>query len=739
MSWSGTTGSQTFSRTDGTRTGSTTWQLADAAGVDIIASDHDTHDQDMADGINSCLKKDGGNTATADLPMGGFKHTNVGAAAGPLNYTRFDDHVAQKGIWVPTVGGTANTITLTTGFNITSYVAGQRFTFIPTAINTSTATINVDGNGAKNVYTSAGQALTSGEIVTNIMCTVVYDGTQFVLQSSAATPVAMSVGVVMAWPMTAIPSGWLECNGSAVSRTTYASLFAVIGTSYGTGDGSTTFNLPNYQDYFLRGFDASGTEASSRTDRGDGTTGASVGTKQASAFLRHNHTASVTDPGHTHTVSNGTKGSNATVGIQDGGSFTGLNVATNITIAPATTGVTVSVANTAANDSTSETRPKNITVKWIILAQPTVTYALGTGAGSFNVNGIAEPHIEVYADDGSTQANITATTYTLNGGGTFHANYARGTRASPSAAQAGDITGGIGSRPYHSGGAFAVSSPTSIHWVASENHTNTARGSYLRILTTPQGSASRQERLIVADTGTVWAHDTGTYDPKVTTQTQPLGASNGGQFLASGTTNNATFVSIGYGTSAGFRSGASAGTPASPSATLVDTLVGFIGAHVFDGTNWSSGSKALIALKTAEQSTSIAQGTYVTIETTPVGSTTRGERLRIDGNGFATITGSIGLGAPVTKTADFTLASTENYIINNKSGSACVATLPAASSWTGRRVVMKTIQAQAINSASSNVVPVAGGAAGTAIVSGTAGKWAELVSDGTDWIVMATG
>jgi len=92
--------------------------------------------------------------------------------------------------------------------------------------------------------------------------------------------------------------------------------------------------------------------------------------------------------------------------------------------------------------------------------------------------------------------------------------------------------------------------------------------------------------------------------------------------------------------------------------------------------------------------------------------------------------------APVTKTADFTLADAENYIINNKSGSACVVTLPAASNYTGRVVVMKTIQAQAINSASSNVVPLAGGAAGTAIVSGTAGNWAELVSDGINWIIM---
>ena len=93
--------------------------------------------------------------------------------------------------------------------------------------------------------------------------------------------------------------------------------------------------------------------------------------------------------------------------------------------------------------------------------------------------------------------------------------------------------------------------------------------------------------------------------------------------------------------------------------------------------------------------------------------------------------------APVTKTADFTLADTETVIINNKTGSACVATLPSAALWSGRLLLMKTTQALALNSATSNVVPKAGGAAGTAIATGTAGNWALLVSDGTNWVIMA--
>ena len=93
-------------------------------------------------------------------------------------------------------------------------------------------------------------------------------------------------------------------------------------------------------------------------------------------------------------------------------------------------------------------------------------------------------------------------------------------------------------------------------------------------------------------------------------------------------------------------------------------------------------------------------------------------------------------GAPVTKTANFTLAATENWVINNKSGSTCTVTLPAASSWTGRSVVFKNMQAQTLVSASSNVVPIDSTVAGTAILLGVVGNWATMVSDGTNWIIM---
>lgn len=92
-------------------------------------------------------------------------------------------------------------------------------------------------------------------------------------------------------------------------------------------------------------------------------------------------------------------------------------------------------------------------------------------------------------------------------------------------------------------------------------------------------------------------------------------------------------------------------------------------------------------------------------------------------------------GAPVTKTANFSVAAGETWLINNKSGSSCTVTLPSASANTGRVLRFQNYQAQTLVSASSNVVPLAGGAAGTAILAAVAGDTATLVSDGTNWIM----
>ena len=92
--------------------------------------------------------------------------------------------------------------------------------------------------------------------------------------------------------------------------------------------------------------------------------------------------------------------------------------------------------------------------------------------------------------------------------------------------------------------------------------------------------------------------------------------------------------------------------------------------------------------------------------------------------------------APVTKTANFSVVDGETWLINNKSGSTCTVTLPAAASYTGRQLVFKNMQAQTLVSASSNVVPLDSTSAGTAILLDVVGNWATMVSDGTNWVIM---
>jgi len=100
--------------------------------------------------------------------------------------------------------------------------------------------------------------------------------------STPATSLMVTGGVVM-YAGSTIPSGWLSCNGAAVSRSTYANLFSAIGTTYGSGDGSTTFNLPNTQGIFVRG-------AGSQTLNLTTYTG-TLGAYQNDEFASHTHTA----------------------------------------------------------------------------------------------------------------------------------------------------------------------------------------------------------------------------------------------------------------------------------------------------------------------------------------------------------------------------------------------------------------------------------------------------------------
>lgn len=96
---------------------------------------------------------------------------------------------------------------------------------------------------------------------------------------------AIQPGNIDFFAASSAPAGWLKANGAAVSRTTYALLFAAIGTIYGAGDGSTTFNVPDLRGEFPRGFD----------DGRGVDVGRAIGTAQAQDMQTHAHTLGATE------------------------------------------------------------------------------------------------------------------------------------------------------------------------------------------------------------------------------------------------------------------------------------------------------------------------------------------------------------------------------------------------------------------------------------------------------------
>ena len=149
---------------------------------------------------------------------------------------------------VPATGTNVSIGTVTGGVNIPGVLTYEDVTNVDSiGVVTARSGINVVGNDL-NVGSNIKLGNASG-IVT---------ATSFVGSGANLTGiVALPAGMIAPFAMTTPPTGWLECNGATISRSTYATLFAAIGTTYGAGDGSSTFVLPDLRATFIRGFDNS--------------------------------------------------------------------------------------------------------------------------------------------------------------------------------------------------------------------------------------------------------------------------------------------------------------------------------------------------------------------------------------------------------------------------------------------------------------------------------------------------
>jgi phage-related tail fiber protein len=224
----------------------------------------------------------------------------------------------------------------------------------PNAVLTSTK-YNLDQN---TVYARANNL--PGDCIVDATIST----TKLIDESVTAAKIASDVlarfipsGAIIAFGGATAPSGFLLCNGQAVSRTTYADLFAAIGTAHGTGNGSTTFNVPDYRGRFLRGVDGGAGNDPDRASRtamaSGGSAGDLVGSVQADAF--QNFTGSL---------------SSADVGFQANLSASGVfgvfSSTTNQVDFRFGSGQGINIDASRVARTSTETRPKNANVHFII-------------------------------------------------------------------------------------------------------------------------------------------------------------------------------------------------------------------------------------------------------------------------------------------------------------------------------------------------------------------------------------
>ena len=232
---------------------------------------------------------------------------------------------------------TGNTAGVHTGAvvgNVTGNTAG---------VHTGAVTGNVTGNATGSSGSCTGNSATATALATArdiqvsgaVTGTASFNGSANINIVTTLVAQAVPAGSVFNFAASAAPAGYLECSGAAVSRTTYSALFAVTSTTFGVGDGSTTFNLPDLRGEFVRGFDNS---------RGVDT-GRVFASAQAQDYLSHSHSPLLV-------------GSS-----QESGGNAGTLI---LTAGTPDTGIKTNASGSTGSSGGTETRPRNIALIYCI-------------------------------------------------------------------------------------------------------------------------------------------------------------------------------------------------------------------------------------------------------------------------------------------------------------------------------------------------------------------------------------
>lgn len=191
-----------------------------------------------------------------------------------------------------TTGGTSTAYTVASNQGL-SLAAGTMVAFVPHTTNAATVTLNVDGLGAKPLRSAPGSTaeIPAGVLVQGTPYGATYytsNSGEWILHGFYGNPYSIPIGGLLPYlPSSAPNSSFVLPYGQAISRTTYAGLFSLVGTAYGSGDGTTTFNIPDIRDRAIYGWGAMGGTPAGRIS---GLSGGWVGSTLGASGGAQSHT-----------------------------------------------------------------------------------------------------------------------------------------------------------------------------------------------------------------------------------------------------------------------------------------------------------------------------------------------------------------------------------------------------------------------------------------------------------------
>jgi microcystin-dependent protein len=269
-----------------------------------------------------------------------------------------------------TTGGTSTAYTLTTkqGLATPTPTTGQLIAFVPHVTNGSAPTLQSDGGSAFPIQTASGTAIGASVLVAGTPYTASFNGTAWVVRDFYGNPFAVPLGAMLPFTGTTSPNAnFVLPAGQAISRTTFAAYFALVGTTYGAGDGSTTFNVIDMRGCTFAVLDNLGGVAAGRIGTALVTDGGTINGQALGSFggsqshvqtgaegFSHGHSGSgnVSDSGHVHQETlTGAPGGTTVIGAATGALNSGVG-ANDFTLS-ATTGVTVPSLNINTSGSSA--------------------------------------------------------------------------------------------------------------------------------------------------------------------------------------------------------------------------------------------------------------------------------------------------------------------------------------------------------------------------------------------------